>query len=241
MTDHVDDQVALVDLDDTVAAYSKALREQMRLIQAPDEPAYMDRMFDREEPYMEARRKLIQRQPGFWRGLEPIPLGFEIVEELRKQSFGIHVLTKGPKTTPSAWSEKVEWSTQHMPYATVTVAGDKSLVYGRVLVDDWPTYFEKWLLVRPRGLVICPAHPCRQGRAEVPPERAALRRYGCGRIAQRHRSGPRPSARTGLPTPHPRRLIEKAGGSRDGSTFRCMRGAGALAGAVCPPPPPRTG
>ena len=33
------------------------------------------------------------------------------------------------------------------------------MVYGRVLFDDWPPYFEKWLAVRPRGLVVCLAHP----------------------------------------------------------------------------------
>ena len=46
-----------------------------------------------------------------------------------------------------------------LPDATVTLAGDKSLVYGRVLVDDWPPFFEGWLAVRPRGQVVCVAHP----------------------------------------------------------------------------------
>lgn len=158
--------MALVDLDDTVADYSGSLREGMRRIQAPSEPAFQDRMHDREEPYMEARRKLIQRQSGFWRDLAPIARGFEIVEELRKQHFAIHVLTKGPKTTPNAWSEKKEWCDKHLPEATVTIAGDKSLVYGRVLVDDWPPYFTQWLQVRPRGLVICVAHPWNESFAK---------------------------------------------------------------------------
>jgi len=35
----------------------------------------------------------------------------------------------------------------------------KSLVYGKVLVDDWPDYYLPWLGVRPRGLVTVPAHP----------------------------------------------------------------------------------
>lgn len=69
------------------------------------------------------------------------------------------MLTKGPKSTPNAWSEKVEWCTKHLPGRLVTLSSDKSLVYGRILVDDWPPYFEKWLQVRPRGLVICVAQP----------------------------------------------------------------------------------
>lgn len=32
-------------------------------------------------------------------------------------------------------------------------------MYGRVLFDDWPSYFLKWLGKRPRGLVVCLAHP----------------------------------------------------------------------------------
>lgn len=153
-----DDQIALVDLDDTVAGYSKALREKMRALQAPSEPEFQDRV-PTELPHIEARRKLIQRQPGFWRDLEPFALGFEVVKELKDVGFQLHVLTKGPRTTPNAWGEKLEWCTKWLPEATVTVAGDKSLVYGRILVDDWPTYFEKWLQVRPRGLVVCIAHP----------------------------------------------------------------------------------
>jgi 5'(3')-deoxyribonucleotidase len=158
-----DDRWALVDLDGTVADYDAALTDAMRAIQGPDEPPYANRYEDggvrREVPHVEARRKLIQRQPGFWKGLRRLPLGFEVVDELRDLGFSLHVLTKGPTTTPSAWSEKVEWCSEHLPDAIVTVTGDKSFVYGRVLFDDFPPYFEKWLAVRPRGLVVCVAHP----------------------------------------------------------------------------------
>ena len=36
---------------------------------------------------------------------------------------------------------------------------NKSLVYGKILVDDFPEYVEPWLKNRPRGLAIIPAHP----------------------------------------------------------------------------------
>jgi hypothetical protein len=85
----------------------------------------------------------------------------------------VDVLTKGPRTSPNAWSEKLEWCDEHLPDANITISGDKSLVYGRVLFDDWPSYFERWLLVRPRGLVICLAHPWNdefaRGRAKEHP------------------------------------------------------------------------
>ena len=159
----MDDKVALIDLDGTVADYDAALISAMRSIQAPDEVPYGDRYTNSgtrvEIPYVEARRKMIQRQPGFWKNLAPLSMGFEIVEELRQLSFMLHVMTKGPTTTPTAWSEKVEWCRTNLRDAIVTVTGDKSLVYGRVLVDDFPPYFEKWLAVRPRGLIVCVAHP----------------------------------------------------------------------------------
>jgi hypothetical protein len=154
----IDDKIALIDLDDTVADYSGALRTQMRALESPGEKHIDDRP-DPEPPYWEARRKLIQGQPGFWRNLLPIARGFDIVDELRASGFDLHVLTKGPRRTVSAWSEKVEWVNLHLPDASPHITSDKSLVYGRILVDDWPPYFTDWLKVRPRGLVICVAQP----------------------------------------------------------------------------------
>ena len=69
------------------------------------------------------------------------------------------MLTKGPLSSPNAWSEKVEWCKEHLPDADVTISQNKALVYGRVLVDDYPPYFLPWLEHRPRGLVVCVAHP----------------------------------------------------------------------------------
>jgi 5'(3')-deoxyribonucleotidase len=168
MADVIEDRIALIDLDGTVADYDSALRDAMRTLQSPDEPPYAQR--HHEPPHVEARRKMIQRQPGFWRTLKRLPLGFEVVEELRSLGFVLHVLTKGPSTTPSAWSEKVEWCREHLPDALVTVTSDKSLVYGRVLFDDFPPYFAPWLAVRPRGLVVCVAHPWNEGYANGGPE-----------------------------------------------------------------------
>jgi 5'(3')-deoxyribonucleotidase len=172
------DLVALVDLDGTLADYDEAMVREMRAIQGPGEARYGDVHRPVEAPYVEARRKLIQRQPGFWRNLKPLARGFEVIDELREVGFILHVLTKGPSSTPSAWSEKLEWCREHLPDATVTVTGDKSLVYGRVLFDDYPPYFTEWLAVRPRGLVVCLAHPWNEGFAKGgPEERPNILRY----------------------------------------------------------------
>ncbi|WP_394829149.1 5' nucleotidase, NT5C type [Pendulispora albinea] len=150
------DQIALIDLDGTLADYDTALREKMQMLQAPEEPPYAPRSMERvEPPHIEARRRLIQAQPGFWRSLRKLPLGFEVIEELKAATFRLYVLTKGPRANGAAWGEKLDWCLEHLPDAIVTVTQDKSLVYGKILFDDYPPYFMPWLKHRPRGLVVC--------------------------------------------------------------------------------------
>ena len=150
-----------------------------RKLRHPDEPPVVDRYMDRENvetkeaPHLEARRKLIQAKPGFWRTLPKHHLGFEIVEDLRTLGFSLHVLTKGPGATAGAWTEKFEWCRINIPDAEVTVTQNKALSYGRVLVDDWPPYFLPWLKHRPRGLVVCVAQPWNAEYATSPHLRTA--------------------------------------------------------------------
>jgi 5'-nucleotidase len=156
-----DEHQALLDLDGSLADYDAAMRERMEAIRSPLEPPVTDRLASDEDepPHLEARRKLIQAMPGFWRGLKRIDLGFEVVATMRAIGFGLHVLTKGPRSTPNAWSEKLEWCLVEIPDAMVSVSADKSAVYGRVLLDDWPPYFLSWLKARRNGLVVCVAQP----------------------------------------------------------------------------------
>jgi 5'-nucleotidase len=151
--------VALIDMDGTIADYDRAMKEALDELRSPGEPVYTS-FSGKNEPWIEARRKLVSRVPGFWKNLPVHEAGFDVIRVLRALGYDLMVLTKGPTTKPAAWGEKVEWCRKHLPDNTpVTITEDKSLVYGRILVDDWPEYFEPWLHYRPRGVVICPAHP----------------------------------------------------------------------------------
>ena len=154
----VDDNIALVDLDGTIADFDSEMKRRLAPLCGPNEPDYGDD-YDDVPPYIKARRDLIKRQPGFWKGLSVIDLGYHVVKCLRDVGFRLNVLTKCPKKNPMVWTEKVQWCVENIPDAQITLAEEKTNVYGRVLVDDYPPYFLPWLKVRPRGLVIAVAQP----------------------------------------------------------------------------------
>ena len=151
------DKIALFDLDGTLADYDgQLLRDLQRLASEYEPPPVLYA----DIPYLEARRHVITSQIGWWLKLEKFRLGWEILEVAKEIGYSISVLTKGPATKYAAWSEKLEWCNRHLAdyMDGVTITHDKGLVYGTILVDDWPGYIEKWLEHRPRGLVIMPAH-----------------------------------------------------------------------------------
>lgn len=154
--------VALVDMDGTLCDYDGAMAQGLAEIRAPGEVGPVEAE-EREPAWMRARVSLVRRQPGWWRRLARLERGFEVLAELQALRFEIHVLTKGPAGAPSAWTEKLEWCQENLPGVPVTITMDKGLVYGKVLVDDYPPYVERWLEWRPRGLVIMPAQPWNEG------------------------------------------------------------------------------
>lgn len=179
MEEETEDKTADVDLDGTVADYDRRMQEELFKLMSPGEKVPPDRSqadYD-DAPHMKARRLLIKSQPGFWRNLPRIELGFQVVEVLREIGFRINVLTKGPsaKSVLRAWTEKAEWAAEHMPYASVTITQHKHFHYSRVLFDDWPDYWMPWLKVRPRGLVISVAQPW---NVHIPPSANFIRYDG---------------------------------------------------------------
>lgn len=162
------DKVALFDMDSTLCDFDGAMRRDLLRLASPEDIRLSlvatnggtnSSLFDERLPHIEARRDFIKRQPGWWLKLERLQHGFDLLQVCKDIGFNIHVLTKGPYKTTPAWGEKAQWCREHLPGVPVTISEDKGLVYGRVLVDDWPQYFTRWLEWRPRGLVIVPAHP----------------------------------------------------------------------------------
>jgi 5'-nucleotidase len=156
-------KVALIDLDGTLADYHAACMTGLRALLAPGEELVDPWMLDRDDrpDWINARRDMVSNQPGFWRNLARIEDGFEVLDVLLQVGFSLMVLTKGPVRKTSAWTEKVDWCAQHLPGVAVTVTHDKSLVYGRVLFDDYPDSLVPWL--RPRGLVVMLDQPWNLG------------------------------------------------------------------------------
>jgi 5'-nucleotidase len=158
--------VALVDIDGTLAGYHEELQRRLRRMASPGEPGsgFVNFDWDREPDYIKERMQVIRGNPGFWSKLPPLKDGFEILDALHSIGYSLHVLTKGPRYAPIAWMEKLSWCEQHIPYPhDITITMDKGLVYGRVLVDDYPDYANRWLRWRKRGTVIMPDRPWNRG------------------------------------------------------------------------------
>lgn len=158
----MEQDIGLIDLDGSVADFDGQMRNDIKLLMGPDEEPIDP--WDRTKPWIRQRKQLIMRQPGWWANLPKYKLGFDILDVLLNMGFECHVLTKGPSASEIAWAEKVEWCKKNLPSEVkITITENKSLMYGKVLLDDWPGYVEPWLEKRPRGLVVLPAQKHNEG------------------------------------------------------------------------------
>lgn len=155
--------IGLFDLDGTLADFDGSMRPKLAALRSPGEDPAAEDVAREEVPYMKERRRLIKSQPGFWRDLAPIPLGFQLLKEARAQRFLCQILSKSPRKIPHAAGEKIEWCVKYVPDLPIVLSEDKGLVYGKMLCDDWPEYIARWLTWRPRGLVIAVAQPWNVG------------------------------------------------------------------------------
>ena len=166
-----DSKVALVDMDGTLCDYEGSLKKELSKCLSQDG---VD-IWDKKYKYL---RDTIKRVPGFWKNMSIISNGWTVKAMLEMNGFDLHILTKGPHNNPEAWKEKLEWCRKNLGDVSVTITENKSLVYGRILFDDYPDYCESWLKHRPRGLVLMPAHSYNEGFDEEYPDQV-VRVTGC--------------------------------------------------------------
>lgn len=158
------ENIILYDMDGTLADYEGAVRRDLQALAGPAEPDSWTREIHGSNvaPWIERRIRCVRKQPDWWLNLKPLGQQFALLNITRGTEFTHHILTKGPRKTHEAWSQKVAWCHKHVapvvPDMKVTITEDKGLVYGRVLVDDYPDYMDRWLEYRPRGLGIMPAY-----------------------------------------------------------------------------------
>ncbi len=154
------DNIVLFDMDSTLCDYDSAMKRDYDLIRSPGDPEFESYSEALESmPYIKNRIKMIRNQPDWWKNLEKFKLGFDILDVAKELGFDVHILTKAPKSSLNAFTQKAQWINDNLgSNINITISDDKSLVYGKVLVDDLPKYASQWLLRHPRGLVIMPYH-----------------------------------------------------------------------------------
>jgi 5'-nucleotidase len=153
------ENIILFDMDQTLCDHDKGLFESLEKLRSPNEPIFYPPILDETPQYMKNRANLIRSSESWWENLEKLKLGWDILELAKELDFRIMILTQGPKKYPSSWSGKKKWIDKNLGQDTeITITRDKSLVYGKILVDDYPGYVEPWLEWRTRGLGIMPVN-----------------------------------------------------------------------------------
>ncbi len=152
------ENVALFDMDGTLCDYKGQMLKDLRRLMAPGEQEFAGELRDAPD-HIKRRIEIIQTSQEWWKGIPRLQLGWDVLKVAQDQGYRIMILTKGPMKYPSAWSGKKLWINENLdPDMDITITSDKGLVYGKLLVDDFPEYAERWLTWRKNGLVIMPVN-----------------------------------------------------------------------------------
>ena len=146
-------------MDGTLCDYDSALLRDLNLLRNPHaEPELKDIPHDGIAPWLQKRVDVICDNEHWWLNLETIGRGVQVFHFARSMGYRMMICTQAPRRNPNALSGKKRWLDKHFGVdLDFTLTRDKGLVYGRVLMDDYPKYILRWLAWRPRGLVIMPS------------------------------------------------------------------------------------
>lgn len=157
------ENIALFDMDGTLCDHNKAIYDGLEKLRSPGEPVYRPPIGKDVPKYIWNRIDLIRAPEIWWETLPRFQLGWDILGVADELDYRIMILTQGSKRNPSVWSGKKKWMDNNIGQdIDITITRDKGLVYGKVLVDDYPPYIERWLKWRKNGLVIMPANELNQ-------------------------------------------------------------------------------
>lgn len=152
------ENIALFDMDGTLCDYETALTKSLEELRSPSEPKFTGPVRDNSPEYIRKRADLIRADVNWWANLPKLKLGWDILAISIELEYRNMILTQGPRKNPNSWSGKKIWIDKNLGEDTdITITRDKGLIYGKVLVDDFPGYIERWLKWRKNGLVIMPA------------------------------------------------------------------------------------
>jgi 5'(3')-deoxyribonucleotidase len=76
--------------------------------------------------------------PGLFGQMKPMPGALEAVRKLNEK-YDCYILSTAPWKNPSAWSDKVEWITEHLDdvfHKKMVITHCKHLCKGDYLIDD---------------------------------------------------------------------------------------------------------
>jgi len=154
------EDVALFDMDGTLCDFVRKMMEDLKELQSPGESLSETMLHDDDAPdYLKARMDLIKSSAQWWATLPRFQLGWDVLGITQELDYNTMILTQAPRNNPAASAGKQEWVIRELgPETDVTLTRNKGLVYGKVLVDDYPPYISRWLEHRHNGLVIMPAN-----------------------------------------------------------------------------------
>ena len=151
------EDIALFDMDGTLCDYDVAMFKELEKIRGPEEQQYRPLEDGTAPEHIKRRMELISSREEFWVDMPRLKLGWDILEIAKELGFRNMILTQAPKKEHLALSGKKKWLDKNLPGIDFTMTRDKGLVYGKVFVDDFIPYIERWLTWRKNGLVIMPA------------------------------------------------------------------------------------
>lgn len=138
--------VILVDMDNVLAdldgQFLRIWKERYPAVPAPEleerEHHWIGHHFAVEH---DASVRALVREPGFLRGLPPIPGAIEAIRQMTENGFDVLVCTAPFSHHSTCLQEKQDWINQHFDEEFVNrliVTRDKTLIAGDILIDDAP-------------------------------------------------------------------------------------------------------